>query len=158
MGIHIHWMLNMGRCLALLEILLFSKAFTSFWCRIEPLLSRTMSTMNVYLDEVEACGAGDPFPGVDATVKEHNWVWGGLSFPALVLEHTFAAANADHVNVIGEGFSLQSCSTHHLKAITLLFLESTSSFIDSGASVASFLRNLYCWGRVWYLGEKKVGG
>ena len=94
--------------------------------------------MSLYLNEVEAGGAGDPFPGVDATVKEHNWVWGETSAPATVLEHTFAAANADHVNVIGEGFSLHSCITHHLKVIIFLVIKSTSRFIDFGASCASF--------------------
>ena len=94
---------------------MFSKAFTSFWCRIEPVCSCNIS---VYLDEVEAGGAGDPFPGVDATVKEHDRIWRQILAHALVLEHTFAVANTDHVNVVGERFALHSCITHHLKVIT----------------------------------------
>ena len=68
---------------------------------------------------VKAGGAGDPFPGVDATVKEHDRVWGITSAPALVLEDTFAVANADQVDVVGERFSLHTCVPHHLKVITL---------------------------------------
>ena len=74
--------------------------------------------MLLYLDEVEAGCAGDPFPGVDATVKEHDRIWRQISARALVLEHTFAAANTDHVNVVGEGFPLHSRTTHNLKVIT----------------------------------------
>ena len=75
--------------------------------------------MSVYLDEVEAGGAGYPFPGVDATVKEHDRIWGVTSTPALVPEHTFAVANADQVDVVGERFPLHTRVPHHLKVITL---------------------------------------
>ena len=73
----------------------------------------------MYLDEVEAGGAEDPFPGVDATVREHDRIWAEIPAPALVLVDTFAAANADQVDVVGKGFALNLCGPHHLITITL---------------------------------------